>query len=33
MTNQQKIKKLYSLHGEIEANGRTLGKLSFDMEC
>lgn len=33
MTNQQKIKKLYSLLGEIEAYGRTLGKLSFDMEC
>lgn len=33
MTNQQKIKKLYSLLGEIEAYDRTLGKLSFDMEC
>lgn len=33
MTNQQKIKKLYSILSEIEVYSRTLGKLSFDMEC
>ena len=33
MTNQQKLKKLYSLFEEIEAYGRCLGKVNFDMEC
>lgn len=33
MTNQQKIKKLYTLLEEIETYARSLGKLSFDMEC
>ena len=33
MTNQQKLKKLYALLDEIEAYGRCLGKVNFDMEC
>ena len=33
MTNQQKLKKLFSLLDEIAAYGRCLGKVSFDMEC
>ncbi len=33
MTNQQKWKKLSSLLDEIEAYGRCLGKVQFDMEC
>ncbi len=33
MTNQQKWKKLSALLEEIEAYGRCLGKVQFDMEC
>ena len=33
MTNQEKWKKLSALLDEIEAYGRCLGKVSFDMEC
>ncbi len=33
MTNQQKLKKLFSLREEIEAYERVLGKVQFDMEC
>ena len=33
MTNQQKLKKLFARLDEIEAYYRSLGKLSFDMEC
>ena len=33
MTNQQKWKKLSGLLDEIEAYGRCLGKVQFDMEC
>lgn len=33
MTNQQKIKKLFSLLEEIETYQHTLGKLEFDMQC
>lgn len=33
MTNQQKLKKLFSLLEEIEAYNRCLGKVQFDMEC
>ena len=33
MTNQQKLKKLFERLDEIEAYGRSIGKLSFDMEC
>ena len=33
MTNQQKLKKLFARLDEIEAYTRSLGKLSFDMEC
>ena len=33
MTNQLKWKKLSGILDEIEAYGRTLGKLQFDMEC
>ena len=33
MTNEQKIKKLFSLLDEIDAYGRAIGKLNFDLEC
>jgi len=33
MTNQEKIAELFGICEEIEVYGRTLGKLSFDMEC
>lgn len=33
MTNQEKIQRLHALGEEIEAYGRTLGKLNFDLEC
>ena len=33
MTNQQKLKKLFARLDEISAYGRSIGKLSFDMEC
>jgi len=33
MTNQQKIKSLYAILAEVEAYGRCLGKVSFDMSC
>ena len=33
MTNQQKLKQLFKLLEEIDAYGRSLGKLQFDMEC
>ena len=33
MTNQQKLKKLFARLDEIQAYGRAIGKLSFDMEC
>ena len=33
MTNQQKLKKLFARLDEIDAYGRSIGKLSFDMEC
>ena len=33
MTNQQKLKKLFRRLDEIDAYGRSIGKLSFDMEC
>jgi len=33
MTNQQKWKKLSALLDEIEAYGRCVGKVGFDMEC
>ena len=33
MTNQQKLKKLFAILDEISAYGRSIGKLSFDMEC
>ena len=33
MTNQQKLKKLFARLDEIEAYYRSIGKLSFDMEC
>ena len=33
MTNQAKLKKLFARRAEIEACWRSLGKLSFDMEC
>ncbi len=33
MTNQQKLKKLFAVLDEIEAYGRCLGKVNFDMEC
>ena len=33
MTNQQKLKKLFAILDEIDAYGRSVGKLSFDMSC
>ena len=33
MTNQQKLKKLFAILDEIDAYGRCVGKVSFDMEC
>ncbi|MBR1780027.1 MAG: carboxypeptidase M32 [Oscillospiraceae bacterium] len=33
MTNQEKIARLYELLSEIEAYGRAMGKLNFDLEC
>ena len=33
MTNRQKLKKLFARLDEIDAYGRSLGKLSFDMSC
>ena len=33
MTNRQKLKKLFARLDEIDAYGRSIGKLSFDMEC
>ncbi|MGX8692432.1 MAG: carboxypeptidase M32 [Clostridia bacterium] len=33
MTNQQKLKKLFKRLDEIDAYGRSIGKLSFDMSC
>ena len=33
MTNQQKIKKLFSLLDELKAYYRCIGKVNFDMEC
>ena len=33
MTNQQKLKKLFAILEEVEAYGRCLGKVNFDMEC
>lgn len=33
MTNQQKLKKLYSILEEVEVYERSIGKLEFDMEC
>ena len=33
MSNQQKLKKLFARLDEIEAYGRSIGKLSFDMSC
>ena len=33
MTNQQKLKKLYGILDEVEAYGRCLGKMDFDMQC
>ena len=33
MTNEQKLKEFFSLLEEINAYGRALGKMSFDMEC
>ena len=33
MTNRQKLKKLFARLDEIQAYGRAIGKMSFDMEC
>ena len=33
MTNQEKLKKLFTLLDEIEAYERCIGKVQFDMEC
>ena len=33
MTNQQKLKQLFTTLDKIEAYGRAIGKMSFDMEC
>ena len=33
MDNQEKLKKLFTLLAEIEAYGRAIGKMQFDMEC
>ncbi len=33
MTNQEKLRKLFKQLDEIDAYGRCLGKVSFDMEC
>ncbi len=33
MTNQQKLKQLFKLLEEIDAYGRCIGKVQFDMEC
>ncbi|MCH5197964.1 MAG: hypothetical protein J1E34_03560 [Oscillospiraceae bacterium] len=33
MTNEQKLKKLFSLLDEIDAYSRCLGKMNFDLEC
>ncbi len=33
MTNTEKIDRLYEIYQEVEAYGRALGKLSYDMSC
>ena len=33
MTNQQKLKKLFSILSEAEVYSRAIGKLEFDMQC
>ena len=33
MTNQEKLAKLFEILAEVEAYGRAVGKMSFDMEC
>lgn len=33
MTNEQKLKKLFSLLDEIDAYSRCIGKMNFDLEC
>ncbi len=33
MTNQEKLTRLFEILSEVEAYGRAVGKMSFDMEC
>jgi len=33
MNNQEKLKRLFEILTEVEAYGRAVGKMSFDMEC
>ena len=33
MTNQEKLTKLFEILSEVEAYGRAVGKMNFDMEC
>ena len=33
MTNEERIRALFSRLDEIEAYGRCIGKVQFDMEC
>jgi len=33
MTNQEKLAKLFEILSEVEAYGRAVGKMNFDMEC
>ncbi len=33
MTNREKLEQLFGILSEVEAYGRSIGKLSFDMEC
>ncbi len=33
MTNQEKLAKLFEILTEVEAYGRAVGKMNFDMEC
>ena len=33
MTNQEKLQKLSAILSEVEAYGRAVGKMNFDMEC
>jgi len=33
MTNEQKLKKLFSILDEVDAYSRCLGKMQFDLEC